>query len=146
MSTHFRLEMGETTERFFDDTYLLGILTTQKNYQFCWQLNYTLGYNFFLNTDIHIEVARRGRKYKFLVYEHRVIASQCVYYLYENECEGEYLLPEFKHFDFLWLMKGDYFDMAQIQPIVDEIRTLSSVQLVTELTHEKFKNKSYLIF
>ena len=29
------------------------------------------------------------------------------HYLYNNEDDGEYLLPEFKHLDFLWLIKDD---------------------------------------
>jgi hypothetical protein len=29
------------------------------------------------------------------------------HYIYNNENDGEYLLPEFKHINFLWLMQDD---------------------------------------
>jgi hypothetical protein len=66
--------------------------------------------------------------------------------LYNNQFDGEYLLPEFKHLDFLWLMKGDYVSDETVKNLVDSIRHINGIQLVIELTNEKIKNKQHLIF
>jgi hypothetical protein len=66
--------------------------------------------------------------------------------LYNNEFEGEYLLPEFKHLDFLWLMKDDPVSDEELQQIINPVRSITGVQLVIELTNEKIKNKEHLVF
>jgi hypothetical protein len=69
-----------------------------------------------------------------------------VHYLYNNQFDGEYLLPEFKHLDFLWLMKGDMMNDTGVIALVQSIRQIPGVQLVMELPTEKIKNKGHLIF
>jgi hypothetical protein len=66
--------------------------------------------------------------------------------LYKNHHDGEYLLPEFKHLDFLWLLKDDFVSDESLQHLVQSIRTVNGVQLVIELTNEKIKNKEHLVF
>ncbi len=66
--------------------------------------------------------------------------------LYNNQFDGEYLLPEFKHLDFLWLLKGDVAKDCTIDPLIDSIRNIKSVQLVVEMTNENIRNKEHLVF
>jgi hypothetical protein len=66
--------------------------------------------------------------------------------LYDNKHDGEYLLPEFKHLDFLWLLKDDFVSDEALQHLVKSIRTVNGVQLVVELTNEKIRNKEHLVF
>jgi hypothetical protein len=66
--------------------------------------------------------------------------------LYNNQFEGEYLLPEFKHLDFLWLMKNDNVSDDDLSKIISPVRSIPGVQLVVELTNEKIKNKEHLVF
>ena len=56
------------------------------------------------------------------------------------------MLPEFKHFDFLWLMKGDEVNDESMQETIQTIRSINSVQLVTELSIDQIKNKENLVF
>ncbi len=65
--------------------------------------------------------------------EYKEPTTSLVHYLYHNQYDGEYLLPEFKHLDFLWLLKGDTVAEDFMQQLVTGIRSLSPVQLVTEL-------------
>ena len=67
------------------------------------------------------------------------------HYIYHNQFEGEYLLPELKHFDFLWLIKADIIDEENFISLQQNIKNINGVQLVTELIHEKIKNKENLI-
>lgn len=139
------LDNEAITDDFFSDTRLIGIMAPIRNYQFCWQLNNLLGYRFRLNTEIDKQLRKKNRQYFFSVYQHDE-DSFLRFYLFHNHCDGEYLLPEFKHMDFLLLMKGDYVDDSRCNEIINSIRSINSVQLVTELTNEKIKNKEHLVF
>jgi hypothetical protein len=141
-----RLDVDEINDDFFEDTRLLGITATVKNYQFCMQLNNMLGYDFRLNPDIEIHLRKKERNYYFSIYQFAENHSPLIHYLYQNQFDGEYLLPEFKHMDFLWLMKYDFVDDEKCNWIKQTVRNLNGVQMVTELTNEQIKNKGNMIF
>ena len=140
------LNTEQLTEEFFDDTRLLGIMAPVKDYQFCWHLNNNIGHDFRVNNDIEIKLLRKRRRYFFGVYEYCEPTRFLSHYVYNNQFEGEYLLPEFKHLDFLWLMKGDEVSDESLQETIQTIRGINSVQLVVELTNNNIKNKENLIF
>jgi hypothetical protein len=141
-----RLDNDELTSDFFGDTRLLGIVAPVKSYQFCWQLNNHLRFDFRINNQIEIQLAKKQRKYFFHVYECPEACNTLVHYLYSNQHDGEYLLPEFRHLDFLWLLKGDAVSEEMLSDLVRSIKTLPPVQLVTELTQDKIRHKEHLIF
>ncbi len=145
-STKLLLDNRELTNDFFEDTRLLGIMSPVKDYQFCWYLNSSMGLDFRINNDIEIQLTKKNRNYFFSVYEFCEPTGSLEHYVYNNQFDGEYLLPEFKHLDFLWLMKGDEVTDESLQQMILSIRTLSNVQLVVELTNEKIKNKEHLVF
>jgi hypothetical protein len=65
--------------------------------------------------------------------------------LYHNHYDGEYLLPEFKHMDFLWLIRGDMSTDDVVGTIRQQVKSIPEVQLVAELPFEQLKNWSNLI-
>lgn len=140
------LDINEMAEDFFEDTRLLGIVAPVKDYQLCWFLNQLFRFRFRMNNEIEIQLTKKQRKYFFPVYEYNEPNSSLVHYLYNNQDDGEYLLPEFKHLDFLWLLKGDLVENESINHMVSSIKNIYAVQLVMELTNEKIKNKGHLIF
>ncbi|HEX2609110.1 MAG TPA: IPExxxVDY family protein [Flavisolibacter sp.] len=140
------LDTKDLTDGFFEETRLLGIMAPMKDYQFCWQLNNLLGIDFRINNELEIQLTKKSRHYFFAVYEYPEPATALVHYLYNNQFDGEYLLPEFKHLDFLWLLKGDQVADDSFNQLSQSIRGLSGVQLVVELTNEKIKNKEHLVF
>ena len=144
----FKLSLNnqDLAEAFFEETRLLGIVSTLKDYQFCWQLNNLLGMDFRVNHDIEIRLTKKRRNYFFSVFQYQLPLGSLNHYLYNNEFDGEYLLPEFKHLDYLWLMKDDVVDNATVLQMISSIRSISGVQLVVELTNEKIKNKEHLVF
>ena len=133
-------------EEFFENTHLLGIVAPVKNYQFIWHINQSLGYTFRLNSDFEIELRQKTRSYFFSIYEYQIPQTTIVHYLYHNQHMGEYLLPEFKHLDFLWMIKGDDISGVEVSDIQQMIKQLPVVQFVNEMTHEKIKHKQHLIF
>lgn len=140
------LDNNELTQDFFEDTRLLGIMAPIKDYQLCWHLNSLLGVDFRINNDIEIQLTKKKRNYFFTVYEFLDPTGSLCHYLYNNRFDGEYLLPEFKHLDFLWLMKGDMVHEEMLQQTINNLRSITGVQLVTELTNEKIRNKEHLVF
>lgn len=140
------LDTRELTEEFFSDTRLLGVMAPVKDYQFCWHLNTNIGLDFRMNNDIEIRLIKKKRQYFFSVYEYNEPNRFLSHYVYNNQFDGEYLLPEFKHLDFLWLMKGDEVSDESLRETIQTIRSINSVQLVVELTNEKIRNKEHLVF
>lgn len=140
------LDTKDMMDGFFEETKLLGIMAPMKDYQFCWQLNNLLGIDFRVNHELEIQLKKKNRSYFFAVFEYGEQATFLKHYLYNNQHDGEYLLPEFKHLDFLWLLKDDHVSDEALQHLVKSLRTVNGVQLVVELTNEKIRNKEHLVF
>ena len=102
--------------------------------------------DFRVNNDIEIQLNKKKRNYFFAVYEFCEPTGSLSHYLYNNRFDGEYLLPEFKHLDFLWLMRGDIVAEKDLQDTINGIKGISGVQLVLELTNEKIRHKEHLVF
>jgi len=109
-------------------------------------MNNSMGMDFRINHDIEIQLAKKKRNYFFSVYEFCEPTGSLAHFVYNNQFDGEYLLPEFKHLDFLWLMKGDIVNDEVLQQKMSSIRAINGVQLVLELTNEKIRNKEHLVF
>lgn len=133
-------------EDFFADTRVLGIVAPLKDYRFCWVVNQALGCDFRLNSELEIQLAKKGRQYFFSVYDYCEPGSSLCNYIYSNQCNGEYLLPEFRHLDFLWLLKGDEVKDDYLSMLQQSIRGIPGVQLITELEKDKIRNKIHLVF
>ena len=141
-----RFDNEAMLEEFFENTRLLGIVASIEQYRFCWHLNQILNFDFRINNNLEIRLNKKARSYFFPIYEYGELSGTIKHYLYNNEDDGEYLLPEFKHLDFLWLMKDDIMKDEEVNIFMNSIRTIPSVQMVVELTNEKIKNKQHLVF
>lgn len=140
------LDMDELAEAFFEDTNLLGIMAAMPAHQFVWQVNQSIRFDFRIKSDLEISLHRKNRNYFFPVYAFQEPGYSLTNYIYKNLFDGEYLLPEFKHLDYLWLCKGDLPTKEEEKLLTDDIRNIPGVQMVVELGHEKIKNRHNLIF
>jgi hypothetical protein len=132
-------------EEFFEDTHLLGIMAPVQSHQFVWQLNQGMRFDFRVNNDLEIQLHKKSRSYFFNVFEFSEHNRTLKHFLYKNHYDGEYLLPEFKHLDYLWLTKDDFVSKEELAALISGIKNINGVQLVVELTNEKIKNKQHLI-
>ena len=144
-TTKLLLDNDELTHDFFDNARLIGIVAPIKDYQFCWWLNKLIGMDLRINQDICIQLKKKKRNYFFAVYEFSEPTGAISHYIYNNQFDGEYLLPEFRHIDFLWMMKGDEVN-GDLHQKIEIVKTINGVQLVVELTNEKIENKMNLVF
>ncbi len=140
-----KLDSERLVDSFFDDAVLLGIVAPLRNYKFIWQINEQMGLCFRLKYESEIIFKRKERYYYFNVYEYKEKSCSIEHFLYHNEDGGEYLLPEFKHLDYMWLIKGDIIDKDSINVLQANIKALQGVQLVSVMPDGKIKNKEHLI-
>jgi hypothetical protein len=140
------LDIDELVDAFFEDTCLLGIMAPMPAHQFVWQVNQSIRFDFRIKSDLEISLQRKNRKYFFPVYSFQEPGYALTNYIYKNLFDGEYLLPEFKNLDYLWLSKGDLPSKEEEKLLVSDIRNIPGVQLVVELGQEKIKNRHNLMF
>lgn len=133
-------------ESFFENSRLLGIVAPMESYKFCWQLNKRLNYDFRTRHDLEIQMKKKGRNYYFSIYEYRMLSGKIDHFLYTNRHDGEFLLPELKHFDFLWLMKYEELNEEKMIEIIDAVRKIPILRMVTELSTEMIKTRGNLCF
>lgn len=131
---------------FFEDAILLGIQCPVEPHRFVWQVNRSFGYQFTYQQGAEITVRVQKRTYLYPVYQCTEPNMELLHLLYVNEYDGKHLLPELKHIDFLWLLKGGTPGDGFHTLLMQELRKTEQVQLVLELTNEKIKNKEHLIF
>ena len=141
-----KISNDDLADSFFEDSHVLGVVSSLKNYQFIWHINQQLGFTFRLNSELEIELRKKTRNYFFSIYEYQIPQTSLVYYIYHNQNNGEYLLPEFKHLDFIWMIKGEDFSLKELDTLQKTIKMMPSVQFVIEMDQEKIKNKQHLIF
>jgi len=140
------IDNNALAEDFFSDACIMGIVAPIKDYRFCWLLNQAMSCDFRRNSSLDIEMIKKGRKYYFSIYEYSPPGFFIDHYIYNNQFDGEYLLPEFRHLDFLWLIKGSDIEKEYISYLQNAIKNISGVQLITELDKSKIRNKSHLVF
>ena len=140
-----KLDNNAAEISFFEDARIIGMVAPLKDYSFIWNLNNQLGFNFRINNFLEIQLKRKGRDYYFDVFEYKSQTSEILHYIYNNQHDGEFLLPELKHLDFLWLLKFEIITNDEVKNLMEAIRKIPGVQLVTEVTKDKIKNKQHLI-
>lgn len=138
------IDNEQLAEDFFGDATLLGIQCGAEPHQFVWMVNKKFAYNFRYQAGSEIEVKKRGRTFKYPIFFCSEPKADLQHYLYANQHDGEYLLNELKHFDYVWLIKGELKDdLADM--ISSELRMMEPVQIVTQLTNDKVINKTKLV-
>ena len=140
-----KIDNESIAEEFFENSFLMGIVAPVKDYMFSWQVNNKLGFKFRINNSLEIQLRKKNRNYFFSVYEYPEPGGSTVHYLYNNQNDGEYLLPEFKQLDFLWLIKGEELNKEELKKLLLSVKLIPGVLLVNEMTNEKIKNKQHLI-
>lgn len=141
-----KIDHDEMTERFYDETRLMGIVAPMQGYKFCWQINKLLNFDFRIVPEMELSMNKRGRNYYFSIYVYNQPSSSVSHFLYSNHHDGEFLLPELRHFDFLWLVKFNRVDEAEMRLFIESLRTIPVLQMVSELSMDKIKNKENLFF
>lgn len=144
-ATRFKLVSYKAVDDFFKDSHLMGIISSQKEYQLCWQINRLLRFNFKMNNEVEVMLQKKDKTCFFQIYEYEEPLRFTTHYLYSNHYKGEFLVPELKHIDFLWLVKGKYYSEDDIKWFMEGVRKISIIQLVTMINPYELKSRENLI-
>ncbi len=139
------IDNAQIADEYFEHAQLLGIQCPVEPHKFVWLINKHFAFDFRYQAGSEIEMNKKGRDFKFPVFCFSELHLNVHHFIYANQFDGEYLLPELKHTDFLWLVKSESSDLEFIHLLASEIKKVSPVQLVTLLNNEKIKNKQHLI-
>ena len=125
---------------------LLGITTAARGYKLAWEINSTLGIHLVRQPDLAVGF-KKGEEKKFSFYAHESRINRLK--LFKNKPvdtdHGKYyLVPEFPHFDFIFLIQID--DMTQHEAIANQLRQITSIEMVSSIPLEGLKSKSNFIF
>lgn len=143
---NLKIDEDELYDEFFKDALVLGIVVPVRDYLFIWNMNHLLSFRFRQHTDVEIKLKRKGREYSFNLYEYMVPFTTIQHLLYENQHDGEFLLPEFKHLDFIWMIRDANFTEKELADFLQIIKMSDKVQMVTRVPVEKIKNKQNLLY
>ncbi len=138
------LDMSAMEENFFEESAMMGIGTALPAYNLCWMLNKTFDINFIRDTEQNISITKKGVRYDFPVYVYNFPNSPYKYLLYKLRNASEFLLPETKQLDFLWLIQTATPEEDALE-ILTELKSINEVQLAQLLASEQLKNLKNLI-
>ena len=139
------IDNDQIAEEYFADARLFGIQCALEPHQFIWHINRHFLYDFRYQAGSEILVKRKGRSFRYPIFQCKEPRQELQHIIYANQFDGEYLLAELKYFDYLWLIKGEQNDETLPDLILNELKNIKQVQLVTELTYEKIINKTQLV-
>ena len=117
-----------------------------KGYRIAWELNQRLGIHLVKQPDLMVGV-RKSLEKGFTYYSYETQVNRLK--LLKNTCSDAengkyYLIPEFPRFDFIILARLNELGMQQ--PLIDCIKSVPSVELVTPIPLENLKSKSNFVF
>ena len=139
------LDTSAMQEDFFTDTAMIGIGTAQQGYRFCWLLNRHFDINFLRDPEQNICVQKKDTsKHYFPIYQYDLPNSGHKYLLYKLKTGNEFLLPETRQLDYLWLIQTATPE-EDARQIAAELRNIPEVQLAQILDAEQLKNLNNLL-
>ena len=132
-------------EEYFSDARLLGIQCALEPHQFIWHINRQFLYDFRYQSGSEIVVTKKKRPFRYPIFQCKEPQQELLHIIYANQYDGEYLLSELRYFDYIWLIKGEMNDDSLPELILNELKAIEQVQLVTALSNEKIINKTQLV-
>lgn len=126
------------------DFALLGIVSQEKPHRLAWLVNNHLGMQFYHHGEL-VFYDQEIPKNHFTRYHYADEINHLQLYIIENKDNGTYLIPELRNVDYFLLFKGA-LDFVDPQEYINGLKPVDSIQLVTEIDHQKLKSKQNLIF
>ena len=127
------------------DFELIGIRSSAKGYKLAWQINTALGVQLIRQPDLSVGFKNDEEK-NFSFYEYETLLNRLK--LFKNKPvdsdSGKYfLVPEFPHFDFIILIQME--EPVRIK-VIEQLKHISSIELVTNIPLDGLKSKSNFVF
>ncbi len=148
------LDIKEMRSNFFSETSMLGVVSPEPGYRFCWILNNYFGLDFANVPENTIclggnkaitgqqlmfsEPESSGELVYFPTFRHQVPNSSYKYVLYQLKSGKVSLIPEARHLDYLWLFQTAK-PLHDAHIMLEELRDIPEIQLVQMLDTDTIK-------
>jgi len=123
---------------------LLGIVTQLRDYQLCWHLNKMMNFEMKMMNDLEITHKKKNKTALFSWFKYEDELDKLMVYLISNRHSGEYLLPEMKQADFIFMVQGEVTEERR-KEIFNGIKQINAVQLTIDIKYNKLKSKANLV-
>lgn len=127
----------------FDFT-LIGISSSIRDYRLCWYINKNLPFRFQRDTDITI-FNEFGNESYHSCFKYSIENLEVDLYILGNKSGLEYILPESKESDFLFL-STETLNYEEEKLILNGLNKIETVQTAFMLDPNSFRNKENLLF
>lgn len=129
----------------YDEDFLLyGIVSQEKAHRLAWLINKTMGYHLVMDEELTLyagnDIQQSHMKFSF----HDEINHLDVFLL-NNRDESLVLMNELRTIDFFIIIKGA-LEFFKKRNFTAGIKTITEVQLISEIKHNKLKQRQNLIF
>jgi hypothetical protein len=135
------LDNEELIIEFFEDVSLIALVSPLSSYKLVWHIQQAFQYNFF--RDHENEITFKKQFYK--VYRYCDQPRLMEHFLITNRQFGNYLLPEAKNVDCIWMIKGGHFMNESQQQIMDVLNQIDCVDHHFKLLPNKLHSRQNLI-
>lgn len=127
------------------DFLLIGISSHAKIYRLCWSLNQAMNLKL-VNSNLSIELLDKKNKTKqnFEIYQYMDEESRINFHVIANKNMNGFLLPEFKHIDYIMLLKENI--MINVDDVIVRLRKSDQVLTAFEIKTEDVKSIENLLF
>lgn len=142
-------EQQRTKKVFLDIAYeydflLLGIVSREKFHRLVWLINEQLGHNYAHAGELELFDQEKSTA-AFTKYEFIDELNHLEFVLFENKDESVYLIPEMRTIDYFMMIKGA-LDFVDLKVLIQNLKPVDSIQLISEIDPQKLKSKQNLIF
>lgn len=110
--------------------YVIGITTTLKDYRLTFFLN-KLGDFDFKRAETFV-FSIKNQEFEYSIYTYADKFNMQNFYLLSNKANSVKLVPDFKHFDYILILDGE-FDEDYISVLTKKIKSISGVMLASKL-------------
>lgn len=127
---------------------LAGIVSNKKEYKLAWHLNAKLGISLAKQQDIRIEFSNQA---PILISNFRFETEFLYIEMLQNKLlsgggsKPQFLMPEFKQFDYLLKLRDETGEMT-IANVCTIIREIALVEYVSQLNFDQLKSKENLLY
>jgi hypothetical protein len=128
-------------EEFFEDIALIGIVSALDFHTFIWTINSYLNTSFARNHASEINL----QDVFFPVFSFEENLALVEHYIFCNRNKTNFLLPEAKNVDYIWMIKTTFNKTNCIAKYLQHLPSIQAVNYCFEIAPNSIKNKQHLI-
>lgn len=128
-------------EEFFEDVVLIGIVCARKPHQLAWFLREYTGYLFERNHDY--QNIKDDLIFPVFYLEDQLQFIE--HFLFTNRIQKEFLMPEAKNIDFIWMIKSSMQRLTLRDKILPHLKNIPCIDYAFEINPTALKSRQVLV-